>query len=543
MANENFLDITELDFDTIKANFKKYLQSKQRFNGYDFEGSSMNILMDILAYNTHYMAFYASMVGNEMFIDSASKRDSVISHAKLLNYVPKSITSAKATVTLKRSTSSTINRGNFAVGSYVDENNRTVSKVFTFIEDYEFTQFGTNDWRVEGASLYEGIIQTLTYVYDSRLREQKFLIPEDADISTIRVKIRQSASAADDDTELWYRATDFSQIGAMEKIYFVQAAYDGKYEIYFGDGILGKNLEDGNLIYIDYLKSSGDEGNFFSSFSFSGSSVTTTTAAVGGSLPEDIVDIRKNAQKAFSAQNRSVTSKDYESSIMSIYPQAESIKVWGGEENQPPQFGKVFVSIKPNGGLKISDLDKKTIANSLKSKAVVGIVPEIVDPEFIYGILVVNTSFNPTKTTLSRNEISSLQRRTILDYFDTTLEKFDVSLYTSKLNKLLDEIDPSIMGTQIKTLIEQQIRPSTRYPTLVDLKFYNRVFHPYDGHRGGVRSSTFGYKNSVGDIKESYIEDDGYTYCRDSKEVLFYHGFKDGEESQKALEFLKQNKQ
>lgn len=510
MANNNFLDITELDFDKIKTNFKNYLQSKQKFSGYDFEGSSMNILMDILAYNTHYAAFYASMVGNEMFIDSASKRDSVVSHAKMLNYVPRSITSAKAVVSLKRSSSATVNRGDYAVGTYTNDNNQTVSKIFTFLEDYEFSQFGINDWRVSEAYLYEGILQTLTYVYDSRLRENKFLIPQNADISTIRVKIRQSAAAAEDDTETWYRATDFAQIGSMEKIYFLQAAYDGQYEVYFGDGILGKKLEDGNLIYIEYLQSSGDEGNYFSSFSLSGSAVTTISSALGGSMEEDLTEIRKNAQKAFVAQNRNVTSGDYESSIMSIYPQAESVKVWGGEENEPPQFGKVFVSIKPNGGLKISDLDKKSISQAMKTKSVVGIVPEIVDPEFLYAILVINTTYNQSKTSLSRNELSSLQRQIILDYVDTVLEKFDTSLYTSKLNKLLDDVDSSIMGTQIKTMIEQQIRPSTRYPTLIDLKFYNKIFHPYDGHKGGIKSSSFGYRNSVGDVKDAYIEDDGF---------------------------------
>jgi len=510
MANENFLDITELDFDKIKQNFKKYLQSKQTFNGYDFEGSSMNILMDILAYNTHYAAFYASMVGNEMFLDSATKRDSIVSHAKLLNYIPRSTTSARAVVNLRRSTSATINRGDYALGSYVNDNNQTITTAFTFLEDYEFTQVGTNDWRVDGAHLHEGALQTLTYVYDSRIREKKFLIPTNADVASIRVKVRQSASAADDDTETWYRATDFAQIGAEEKIFFLQAAYDGQYEIYFGDGILGKSLNNGNIVYVEYLQSIGDAGNYFSSFAYSGSTTTTVSAAIGGSQPEDVTDIRKNAPKAFMAQNRSVTAKDYESAILEIYPQAESVKVWGGEDNQPPQFGKVFLSIKPNGGLVIPDLDKKLIIESLKQKAVVGIIPEVIDPEYIQAILIVTTNYNPTKTSLSRNEIAALQRAAIMQYFDITLEKFDVSLYTSKLNKLLDEVDSSILGTQIKTLIEQRIRPSTRYASLVDLKFYNPIFHPYDGHKGGVRSSSFEYKNTVGDVKSCYIEDDGY---------------------------------
>lgn len=511
MADDNFLDITELDFEGIKQNFKNYLKTKPKFNGYDFEGSSMNILMDILAYNTHYAAFYASMVGNEMFLDSATKRDSVVSHAKLLNYVPRSKTSARAVVDLIKTTTGTINRGDYAVGTYTNENNQTVSAVFTFLEDYEFSEVAQFDWRVKNAVLHEGILQTLTYVYDSRLREKKFLVPPDADITSIRVKIRQSAAAADDDTETWTKATDFAMLGSNEKIYFVQAAYDGQYEVYFGDGILGKQLNDGALVYIEYLQSSGEAGNYFSSFNFAGGvTVVTVSPAVGGSEPEDAVEIRKNASKAFSAQNRSVTSRDYESSVLEIYPQAESVKVWGGEENQPPQFGKVFISVKPNGALYLSDIDKKTITDSLKSKAIVGIVPEVVDPEFIYAILSVNTSFNPSKTSLSRNEIGNLQKRATLEYFDTVLEKFDNSLFISKLNKILDEIDNSILGTQISTLIEQRIRPSTTYASFVDLKFYNRIYHPYQGHKGGVKTSVFGYKNSVGEVKSCYIEDDGY---------------------------------
>ena len=510
MANENFLNITELDFEGIKNNFKEYLRSKQKFNGYDFEGSSMNILFDILAYNTHYSAFYASMVGNEMFIDSATKRDSVVSHAKLLNYVPRSMTSAKATINLRRTSVGTINRGDIIVGSYTNENNQTISKIFTFLEDYEYTLTNGN-YVINNALIYEGLIQSLTYVFDSRLREKKFLVPKNADISTIRVKVRQSAAAADDDTEAWYRATDFSLLGAEEKVFFLQAAYDGQYEIYFGDGVLGKALTNGNIVYIEYLQSSGEEGNYFSSFvPPSSTQLTLVSPAVGGASPEDITEIRKNAPKAFVAQNRSVTARDYESIVLSLYPQAETVKVWGGEENDPPQFGKVFVSIKPNGGDTISDADKRFLLTALKDKAVVGIVPEAVDPEYLYGILNVTTNFNPSKTTLSRNEISALQRAKIVEYFDNTLEKFDTSLYLSKLNKLLDEVDSSILGTTVKTLIEQRIRPSTKYPTFVDLKFYNQIFHPYPGHKGSVRSSLFTYRNSVGESKACYIEDDGY---------------------------------
>lgn len=511
MGNENFLNITELDFDTLKQSFKDYLRSKEKFNGYDFEGSSMNILFDILAYNTHYAAFYASMVGNEMFIDSASKRDSIISHAKLLNYVPKSTTSARATINLRSTAPGTINRGTTLVGTYTNENNRTESKVFTFVEDYEYEQVGVNNWQISGAILNEGILQTITYVYDSRNREKKFLIPIDADITTIRVKIRQSAAAADDDTEVWYRATDFSMLGGEEKVFFVQAAYDDQYEVYFGDGVLGKPLSNGNIVYIEYLQSTGEEGNYYSSFTPPPNTVLTVVSpSVGGSAAEDVTEIRKNAPKAFVAQNRSVTASDYESVVMGIYPQAETVKVWGGEDNDPPQFGKVFISVKPNGGMTISDVDKKMILEELKKKAVVGVIPEVVDPQFLYAILTVTTNFNPAKTTLSRNEITNLQREAILSYFDNTLEKFDTPLYLSKLNKLLDEVDSSILGTNIKTLIEQRIKPSTRYATFVDLKFYNQIFHPYPGHKGSIRSSPFGYRNSVGEVKSCFIEDDGY---------------------------------
>ena len=231
-TNDNFTNITELDFESIKTNFKEYLRSKQKFNGYDFEGSSMNILMDILAYNTHYMAFYASMVGNEMFLDSAAKRDSIVSHAKLLNYIPRSQTSARAIINLQKSTAGTINRGDYLTGTYTDESNQSVSKVFSFLEDYEYEQLSANIWKVSSAIVQEGVLQTLTYVNDSRNREHKFLIPADADITTVRVKIRQSENAATDDTESWYRASDFTLLGPDEKVFFLQAAYDGQYEVY-----------------------------------------------------------------------------------------------------------------------------------------------------------------------------------------------------------------------------------------------------------------------------------------------------------------------
>lgn len=510
MANENYLDITELDYDGIKANLIAYLKTKPRFAGYDFEGSSLNILMDILSYNTHYLAFYASMVGNEMFIDSAARRDSVVSHSKMLNYVPRSITSARAIVNLRRTTSGTINRGDFVSGSYTNEENETITRIFTFLEDYEYEQRGTNDWRVDGAVLSEGILQTVTYVYDAKQREKKFLVPADADISTLRVRVRQAASVAENDTETWFRASDFSTLGPTEKVFFVQAAYDGQYEVYFGDNVLGASLSTGNIIYIEYLQSTGTEGNFFSSFSLSNTTITTVASAVGGQSAEDVSEIRRNAPKAFVAQNRTVTSRDYESVIQSIYPQAESIKVWGGEENSPPQFGKVFVSVKPNGGLFISALEKRNILEQIKEKSMVGIVPEIVDPEYLHAVLNITTTFDPRKTSLTRNEISALQRSQILSYFDTTLEKFDTPFYVSKLNKILDDVDSSVLGTNINALIEQRIQPSTRYPTLVQLRFFNPLFHPHEGHVGAVRSSAFSYRNSVGETKTAYIEDDGY---------------------------------
>jgi len=503
MSNENFIDITELDFKSIKENFKTYLKSKQKFNGYDFEGSSMNILLDILAYNSHYAAFYASMVGNEMFLDSAAKRDSVVSHAKLLNYVPKSKTSARAKIKMT-SIGGTIRRGNFVNGTYTNDNNESITKIFSFLEDYTPTS-GT----IESADVYEGTIISLTYVYDSRAREKKFLIPSDADTSTIRVKIRQTAAAAELDTEQWYLASDFSQLGPDEKVFFLQGAYDGQYEVYFGDGVLGKSLDNGNIIYIEYLQSSGEDGNFFNTFSGTGT-ITTLESAIGGSNEEDVTDIRKNAPKAFVAQNRAVTAQDYESLVLSLYPQAETIKAWGGEDNDPPQFGKVFISVKPNGALVVPQTQKEQIITGMKTKSVAGIVPELIDPEYLYASLSVTTTFNPFKTSLSRNEISSLQRQTILDYFDTTLEKFDTPLYLSKLNKSLDSLDSSILGTIIKTTIEQQIRPSTKLVSVISLEFMNPVFHPYDGHKNSIRSSSFGYKNSVGEIKVCYIEDDGY---------------------------------
>jgi len=509
MANDNFVNITQLDFAQIKSNFIEYLRSKQKFNGYDFEGSSLNILMDILAYNTHYMAFYASMVGNEMFLDSASRRDSIVSHAKLLNYLPRSQTSAKAIINLTKTSSGTINRGEYISGSYVNENNQAVTKIFTFLEDYEYEEYGVNDWRVNNASVYEGILQTLTYVHDTRKREHKFLVPADADVSTIRVKIRQSETAATDDTESWTRVTDFSQLGPDEKVFFVQAAYDGQYEVYFGDGILGANLGNGNIVYIEYLQNSGSAGNYFASFSKIGVSVSTVSSSIGGADPEDITDIRRNAPKAFVAQNRTVTSRDFESVIQTVYPRAESIKVWGGEENNPPQFGKVFVSIKPNAGLYLPSVEKETILEDLKSKTIVGIVPEIVDPQYLYAVVNINTTFDPTKTSLSRNEISALQKSKTLEYFDTVLEKFDTPFFGSKLNKILDEVDSAILGTRLETLVEQRIKPSTRYPTLVQLQFHNPVFNPYKGYKGSFRSSTFSYKNSVGATKTCFLEDDG----------------------------------
>ena len=474
MAN---LRISELDFDTIKSNLKDFLKNYTAedgapyFTDFDFEGSGLSILLDLLSYNTHYNAYLANMVVNEMFLDSAVKRASAVSIAKHLGYTPLSATGAKASLsfevvdptgtpnflTLDKYTpfSTTINDNNLV---FVNLNSVTISPTNG---QYLFTD----------VEVTEGIPLQYVFSVDVPGTQEKYIIPNDnIDTSTIQVIVQNSVS---DTTQTIYNlAEDAIGVTGTSEIYFLEETSTGKFQVYFGDGVLGKKLTRNNLVIINYIITSGTDGNVSGSISqlFScdtqvggGNVVGTITASInsrGGLSKETIDSIKFRAPRFLSSQNRAVTAPDYKELIEKDFPLVESVSVWGGEENIPPKYGKVIISLKPYEGYEITEDTKNNISKViLKNKQVLGISPEFIDPEYFYINLYVKVKYDFAKSTLSATTIKNLVILEIISYFNNNLQKFDKDFIFSKLSKNIDSIDDNIIGNLMTVKLQKRISP------------------------------------------------------------------------------------
>ena len=523
MANTNStnLSVNSLDFDTIKSSLKTYLQGQDKFSDYNFDGAGLSILLDILAYNSHLEGFYNNMVVNEMFLDSAIKRDSVVSIAKHLGYTPTSKTASTATVD--------INYGNTA-GMIAGTSIVPIGSNFSSTKDgvtYNFTNLTvgsidpTASPHVTGLNIKEGRYTSTTFVYDQDDSEQKFIIPdEDVDTSTIIARVQTSSSDTTGYSDNWELATDINDVTTTSKVYFLQEVESGKFEIYFGDDVVGKKLADGNLVIVKYLITNGivsnDIGNTDKSgnrsFSYgTGNEVIVTSVASGGASRETLASIRSYAPRSYQAQDRAVTSEDYKSILKRDYPDVESISVWGGEENDPPEYGRVFIAFKPISGTILTEETKDSIANTLMSKKnIVSIFAKIVDPDYIYLIVDTTINYNPRNTPLSKEALQSLVSARITSFGDTNLEKFDKGLKYSKFVKDIDDTDISILSNETSLEMEYRLYPNLNSNSSYDIKFGNALFHPYDGYESVLSSSTFKYTDANFVEQTVSFKDDGY---------------------------------
>jgi len=523
MANTNStnLSVNSLDFDTIKSSLKTYLQGQDKFSDYNFDGAGLSILLDILAYNSHLEGFYNNMVVNEMFLDSAIKRDSVVSIAKHLGYTPTSKTASTATVD--------INYGNTA-GMIAGTSIVPIGSNFSSTKDgvtYNFTNLTvgsidpTASPHVTGLNIKEGRYTSTTFVYDQDDSEQKFIIPdEDVDTSTIIARVQTSSSDTTGYSDNWELATDINDVTTTSKVYFLQEVESGKFEIYFGDDVVGKKLADGNLVIVKYLITNGivsnDIGNTDKSgnrsFSYgTGNEVIVTSVASGGASRETLASIRSYAPRSYQAQDRAVTSEDYKSILKRDYPDVESISVWGGEENDPPEYGRVFIAFKPISGTILTEETKDSIANTLMSKKnIVSIFAKIVDPDYIYLIVDTTINYNPRNTPLSKEALQSLVSARITNFGDINLEKFDKGLKYSKFIKDIDDTDVSILSNETSLEMEYRLYPNLNSNSSYDIKFGNALFHPYDGYESVLSSSTFKYTDANFVEQTVSFKDDGY---------------------------------
>ena len=509
------VSVTELDFDDIKTNLKTFMRNQNEFTDYDFEGSGINALLDVLAYNTHYLAMNVNMAANEMFLDSASIRSTVVSHAKTLGYTPSSARAPSATVNV------TLNNFGVLTTATIPSNTVFTSTIddvsYQFRTIAEFTATVTNGvLSFSNIPIYEGTMVKNRYVVDTKNVDQKFKLTNNrADTTTLTVKVFPDASSSSFTT--FNLATDITQVGSNSDVYFLQEGDGGMFEIYFGDGIVGKAVSDNNIVVLEYIvtnktKANGAK-NFTTAATISGiTDVTTATvsAASGGSEPESIQSIKLNAPLDYAAQGRAVTPEDYKSIIPKVYPNTKSVQVWGGEDNSTSVFGRVYISLVPTSG-SITASAKETIVSDLKNTyTIASVTPVIVDPVTTFIRLNVVFKYNSKQTTKTSETLVSNVRAALTNYDTNNLQKFDNIFRHSQVTGVIDDTDESILSNITTVQLSQFLTPTLNSTTKYEIEFNNALYNPHSGHNtdgGGILSST-GFTIS-GDANEMFLDDDG----------------------------------
>ena len=518
------LNVTELDFDNIKTNLKTFMRNQDEFTDYDFEGSGINALMDLLAYNTHYLAMNVNMAANEMFLDTASIRSTVVSHAKTLGYTPNSARAPIGTIDV------TLNNIGGLVTAIIP-----AETVFTSTVDdvsYQFVTISEHTTNISNGQLsfsnipiYEGTYTKNRYTVDTKNVDQKFKITSDrADTTTLTVQVFSSADSTSFNT--YTLATDITQVGSTSEVYFLQECDDGKFEVYFGDGIVGKAVSDNNVVVLSYVVTNKQEANGATTFNTTATisgitdiTVATVSAASGGSEPESIQSIKLNAPLDYAAQGRAVTPEDYKAIIPKVYSNTKSVQVWGGEDNSIAVYGRTYISIVPTAGV-ITASAKETIVNDLKNTyTIASVTPVIVDPVTTFIRLGVNFKYNKKNTTKTSETLVSNVTTALQNYDANNLQKFDGVFRHSQVTGIIDDVDSSILSNITTVKLSQFITPTLNVNSKYELEFNNAIYNPHTGHAsadGGVLSST-GFK-IVGNDNEMFLNDDGNGNIR-----MFYY--------------------
>jgi hypothetical protein len=523
MATNN-LKVTELDFDAIKENLKTYLKNptiNPTFQDYDFDSSALSVLIDLLAYNTHYNAYYLNMVANESFLDTAKLRESVVSHAKTLGYTPYSVKSSVAFVNLEL-LSSDSNVGELIIpekykilSSQIDG----VSYNFHVLEDAKATKSGSS-YYFENIPIYEGELVTYNFNYYAQTNpKQIFKLPE-SNIDTTTIKVVVLPSAFSSNSSVYSKVQDVLDVSDTSEVYFLQETKNGQYEIYFGDGIIGKKLTDGSLVQVSYLVTNGSLANKANTFLATSSVVdslgeiipngsiivTSVSEAAGGSDRQGIDSIKYSAITKYSTQNRLVTYNDYSSYISSNYPNVESLSVWGGEDESPPVYGKVFISIKPKDNYYISETEKqRIIGDIIGPKSIVSIQTLIKDPEYLYVKINNIIKYDSKKTIITPESLKTLVKNTIVDYFNLNVSKFNSIFALSKMQEQIDNSNDSIVGIESNIRLEKKFRPILSTNASYNINFNTELY------RGSVlnrlTSNVFDVFDNTGTRRNAIIEE------------------------------------
>ena len=529
MALVNF---TNLDFDQIKTTIKNYLRSNSNFTDYDFEGSNLSVIIDTLAYNTYIASYNASMVSNEVFIDSATLRENVVSLARNIGYVPRSRKSSRAvisffvdttgfdvipvTITLRKGlvcTTSTFGNENYTFSILDDITVPVVNGIATF----------------DSIEIYEGTYAKTSFTVDSLNPNQRYLLDNpNIDTSTLRV------SVTDDIQQLrkYTNSSNILQVDSQSKVFFIQEVADQRYELIFGDGVIGKKLENGNIIEASYLVTNGLDGNGVNTFNFSGrlvnnrgnnitsgiSLITTELTSQGGSEIESVSSIKNFAPRLYAAQNRAVTSSDYESIVSKIYPEADSVNVFGGEELSPPQYGKVFITIKPTFGSFVSNTIKDNIKSELKKYSVAGILPEILDAKILYIETDSSVYYNENLTSSSQSVKTKISENIFKFSESKEINKYGARFKYSRYQSIIDNSDQSVTSNITRILMRRDLKVSLNQLADYEICFGNS-FHIKDMDGFNIKSSGF---NISGVQQTVYISDIPNSDLKTGNIRLFY---------------------
>ena len=519
LGNMPLVNFSNLDFDQIKTSIKDYLRANSNFTDYDFEGSNLSTIIDTLAYNTYITSYNANMVTNEVFIDSATLRENVVSLARNIGYVPKSKKSSTANVAfsvdVSNNTSITVTLK--AGISFISSNNYgTESYVFSVPNDVTVPVDSNGVATFDDVKIYEGTYISQNYTVSSRTPNQKFILPNtgiDADLINVSVRDSEQSSVI----RKFSKSDGLFEIDSTSLVYFLNEISNERYEIIFGDGLFGTKLQEPNYIEINYIICNGLEANNIDNFAFSGSLIDDTGKSIatgislvstilpsyGGNSIEDVESIKKYSTQIYSSQNRAVTASDYEAIVPRIYPETESVAAYGGEDLVPPQYGKVFVAIKPENGVYLSSSIKENVQRKLRKYSVAGIISEIVDLKYLYLEVNSNVYYN-TNLTNSPPNTKSIILENIINYSNSTqLNKFGARFKYSKFLKIIDDGHESITSNITTVVMRRDLRPVLNSFAEYEICYGNRFY--ISGDDGfNIKSSGF----TVSGISETvYIGD------------------------------------
>lgn len=510
------LEVTELDFGNIKDSLKTYLKSQSKFSDYDFEGSNINILLDILSYNTHYQTFYTNMVANEMFIDSAQLRNSVVSRAKELGYTPRSARGATATLSLTVTPSNTsistvtVSKNTEFTTTLNDDTLTYVTPTATTIRKNANGIFTTTIDVVEGIPL--------THKFTVSANTESYEIPND-NVDTRSLSVQVQTSSSDLSSTTYNQIDDLTTVSSETKGYFLEENDDNRYSLRFGDNVIGNKPISGNIIVVGYRYTNGTDGNGANTFTLTDGSIdghsnvsfSVVSSAEGGAGPESIESIRFNAPKHFERQNRVVTESDYRRYLLETNGDFQDISVWGGEENSPKQYGKVYISVKPTIGTLISNTRKAQLVTDLEKRNVVSIDPVFADPEFLYVEVSCTVKYNPEFTDMSESQLKTAIINKILAYNTNSLGTFGKTFRYSKLVKDIDSVDSSILSNLTDVRMQLRLQPTIGVPTQYTLEFNNAFAEQDSGHivHAGHAATVYTTDTFTFSNFESKFEDDG----------------------------------